>query len=62
MVILRLPFTIQTKLRIMKIKVLIADDHQLFREGISNLLFPIDNIEVIGQAENGIEAIKYTQV
>ncbi len=41
----------------MKIKVLIADDHQLFREGISNLLFPIDSIEVIAQAENGIDAI-----
>lgn len=41
----------------MKIKVLIADDHQLFREGISNLLFPVENIEVIAQAENGIDAI-----
>ncbi len=41
----------------MKIKVLIADDHQLFREGISNLLFPIDTIEVIAQAENGVDAV-----
>ena len=41
----------------MKIKVLIADDHQLFREGISNLLFPLDNIEVVAQAENGVDAI-----
>lgn len=41
----------------MKIKVLIADDHQLFREGISNLLFSSDTIEVIAQAENGVEAL-----
>jgi len=41
----------------MKIKVLIADDHQLFREGISNLLFPQENIEVIAQAENGLVAV-----
>lgn len=42
----------------MKIKVLIADDHQLFREGISNLLFSSDTIEVIAQAENGIQALE----
>jgi len=42
----------------MKIKVLIADDHQLFREGISNLLFTSDTIEVIAQAENGLEALE----
>ncbi len=42
----------------MKIKVLIADDHQLFREGISNLLFSSDTIEVIAQAENGVEALE----
>lgn len=41
----------------MKIKVLIADDHQLFREGISKLLFPVDTIEVIAQAENGVDAV-----
>jgi len=41
----------------MKIKVLIADDHQLFREGLVNLLFSAPDIEVIAQAENGQEAI-----
>lgn len=40
----------------MKIKVLIADDHRLFREGISNLLFSSDTIEVIGHAEDGADA------
>lgn len=42
----------------MKIKVLIVDDHQLFREGIATLLFSAKNIEVIAQAEDGIDAIE----
>lgn len=41
----------------MKIKVLVADDHQLFREGLINLLQTAEDIEVIGQAENGQDAI-----
>ncbi|HYQ58232.1 MAG TPA: response regulator transcription factor [Draconibacterium sp.] len=41
----------------MKIKVIVADDHQLFREGLINLLHSADNIEVISQAENGQDAI-----
>lgn len=41
----------------MKIKVLVADDHQLFREGIVNLLFSDTDIEVVAQAENGQDAI-----
>jgi len=39
------------------IKVLIADDHQLFREGLSNLLKSADDIRVIAQAEDGEDAI-----
>lgn len=42
----------------MKIKVLIVDDHQLFREGIVTLLFSAENIEVIAQAEDGQDAIE----
>lgn len=42
----------------MRIKVLIADDHQLFREGLATLLFPAENIEVIAQAKDGSEAIE----
>lgn len=41
----------------MKIKILIADDHQLFREGLANLLFAATDIEVIAQARDGSEAI-----
>jgi DNA-binding NarL/FixJ family response regulator len=42
----------------MKIKVLIVDDHQLFREGIATLLYSAENIEVIGQSEDGLDAIE----
>ncbi len=42
----------------MKIKVLVVDDHQLFREGLVNLLFSAPDIEVIAQAENGEDAIQ----
>ena len=42
----------------MSIKVLVADDHQLFREGLINLLQSAEEIEVIGQAEDGTDAIE----
>lgn len=45
----------------MKIKVLIADDHQLFREGLVNLLFTVPDIEVIAQAENGKQAVEHAK-
>lgn len=41
----------------MRIKVIIADDHQLFREGIVKLLSTNTDIEIIAQAENGEETI-----
>lgn len=36
---------------------IVVDDHGLVRDGIRNLLAKLDNIEVIAEAENGIEAI-----
>jgi two-component system, NarL family, response regulator NreC len=42
----------------MTIKVLIADDHQLFREGLVNLISSAPDIEVIGEAKDGLEATK----
>jgi DNA-binding NarL/FixJ family response regulator len=42
----------------MKIEVLIVDDHQLFREGVVTLLSSAENIEVIAQAEDGLDAIE----
>jgi DNA-binding NarL/FixJ family response regulator len=41
----------------MPIKVLIADDHIFYREGVRALLNNVPNIEVIGEANNGEEAI-----
>jgi DNA-binding NarL/FixJ family response regulator len=40
-----------------KIKVMIADDHALVREGISAILGRCDDITVVGEASNGKEAI-----
>jgi DNA-binding NarL/FixJ family response regulator len=44
-----------------KIAVLIADDHTVFREGLSKLLQGEDDIEVVGQAANGAEAEKLAE-
>lgn len=41
-----------------KIKLMIADDHKLFREGIKALLAVTDDIEIIGEAEDGEAALK----
>ncbi len=46
-----------------KIRVLIADDHQLFREGLANILNSQPDFEVIGEASDGLEAtIKANQL
>ncbi len=41
-----------------KIKVLLVDDHAILRAGLKALLDTYDDIEVIGEAENGEEAIR----
>jgi len=41
----------------MHIKIVIADDHQLFREGLANLLSDAKDIEIVAQAGNGIDSI-----
>ncbi len=38
-------------------RVVIADDHALMREGIRALLAKADDIEVVGEAEDGRQAI-----
>src|SRR5579864_9455617 len=40
------------------IKVLICDDHSLFREGVRSILSRADGIEVIGEASDGIHAVE----
>lgn len=44
----------------MPIRILIADDHQLLREGIRNFLSLEPDFEIIGEAANGEEAIART--
>ncbi|MDP2158293.1 MAG: response regulator transcription factor [Nitrospirota bacterium] len=44
-----------------KIRVIIVDDHSLVREGIAAFLKCYDNIEVIAEASNGLEAIEKTR-
>jgi len=41
-----------------KTKVLVADDHRLFRSGLIAMLKEHDEIEVASEAENGAEALK----
>ena len=40
-----------------KIRVLIADDHAILREGVRALLALTDDIEVVGEARDGREAV-----
>jgi DNA-binding NarL/FixJ family response regulator len=40
-----------------KIKVLIADDHEIFRKGLKVVLARLKNIEITGEASNGCEVL-----
>lgn len=40
------------------IRVLVADDQAVVRTGFANLLATQDGIEVVGEAENGLEAVR----
>jgi two-component system invasion response regulator UvrY len=44
-----------------KIKVIIVDDHAILRAGINQILCATDDIEVIAEAQNGAEAIKFSR-
>ncbi len=41
------------------IRVLIVDDHLLFRQGLTLLLSNTTDIEIIGEARNGQEAVEF---
>jgi DNA-binding NarL/FixJ family response regulator len=41
-----------------KIKVILVDDHQMFREGLKFLLSGVESVEIIGEAEDGSDFIK----
>ena len=40
-----------------KIRILLTDDHTLFRQGILNMLEHETDIEVVGEAANGTESV-----
>lgn len=42
------------------IRVLIADDHAVLRDGLRALLSSCEGIEVVGEAEDGMEAVEKT--
>src|SRR5579871_6388660 len=40
------------------IRILVADDHAIFRDGLRKLLDGADDVQIIGEASNGNEATK----
>ncbi len=45
----------------MSLRILIADDHALVRAGVRGLLSAAPELEVVGEAENGAEAVRLTR-
>lgn len=41
------------------IKVLVVDDHPIVRDGLRNLILAFEDLELIGEAENGQEALLF---
>ncbi|SDE12339.1 DNA-binding response regulator, NarL/FixJ family, contains REC and HTH domains [Paenibacillus sp. UNCCL117] len=39
------------------LKILIADDHPMYRKGVRTILETVDDMEVVGEATNGLEAL-----
>lgn len=39
------------------IRVMLVDDHAILREGLRALLRPVPDIRVVGEAENGVDAV-----
>jgi NarL family two-component system response regulator LiaR len=47
-----------SKKAVMKIRVLIVDDHAIVREGLRNFLGLLPDLELVGEAANGVEALQ----
>ena len=41
-----------------RIRILLADDHTLFRQGIRQLIAAESDLEVVGEAPNGSDAVE----
>lgn len=42
------------------VRVLIADDHPLVREGLRSMLLDLEDIQLVGEASDGLEALRFT--
>ena len=40
------------------IRILVADDHAIFRDGLRKLLEGVDDVQIVGEASNGLECTK----
>jgi len=45
-----------------KIKIILADDHRIFRDGIKSLLSDYDFINIIGEASSGMELLSMLKI
>jgi DNA-binding NarL/FixJ family response regulator len=45
----------------MAIKILIADDHRILRQGICSLIKECSDMQVVGEADNGLMAVEMTR-
>ena len=45
----------------MKTRILVVDDHQMIRNGLKSLIAFQNDMEIVGEAENGQEAIAKTR-
>ncbi|MFO7713169.1 response regulator transcription factor, partial [Desulfosarcina sp.] len=41
-----------------KHQIFIVEDHRLFREGLKAMLNKREDIEIVGEAEDGLEAVR----
>jgi two-component system response regulator NreC len=46
---------------IMSIRILVADNHGILRQGIASLIEKQGNMEVVGEADNGLSAVEMTR-
>jgi NarL family two-component system response regulator LiaR len=45
-----------------QIKVMVVDDHPVVRDGLKNMFLVFDDLELIGEAENGSAALAFCQL
>ncbi len=43
----------------MSIQILLADDHMIFRDGLRALIDREEGMEVVGEADNGRQAVSW---